>query len=786
MIATPDLPNAPMNQWIAFMNLFDFYMHYVPAEKHKVPDGLSRRPRAEDDSEEEDPEEVLDKFVGAIKIDDERYFIHSKMLLMTHRTIPLAPYATYQSTKRLSDVTFMTTTDAYQMDVPTDVEPGMIRYEPNTLHLVSMLRFTDEFSYTGKEFMVRKVEQRKTFICRLGDEELELELSLFAPAYGSKYDEMVTDTSSYIFQPCNTNYEHRTDDRRRYPLQGDGLPTCTIHAFRVMDDDDPQFWNDLKQYLATDEMPKNVKKSKEALRRFIRRSKRFTLYDDRLWLAEKGRPPRLVIIDKEKRRALIAEAHNDTGHRGRDTTYKLLTDRFYWPNMYDDVAYFVKSCNACQLRSRYKPRVPFAPTWNTAILRRFDLDTVHMEDGYGGKHFLLQAIEPSINWPEAHAAAKNDSKTWAKFIYEDIISRFGCIPIFVVDNGSEFRGVTEILFKQYGVTVIFTTAYHPEGNAINERSHQTLVNSIRRSCGRDSNKWPLMVHACLLSMRCTTTRVTGYSPYYLLYGRHPILAFDIADRTWDFLDWHQVKTTEELIALRAQQLVKRDKELVLALEQQKESRRKAVDDFNKKHEKYMVSNDFDIGTWVLVHETWLDCQKGNKGALRWTGPYIVHEKFNNKTYRLREIDGAIRRDTIDKHRLKIFYYRQEHQTIKTVSHTEYLITAAIGHAAISTSTVDMMSSLFGNTFVCADYPHSITIGSFLTPFNPDLSRPILIAARGAFSRHIALSNLDDRECHIANLRTSRFNPSQRTLLMKIQDSNVRLLTSWTPDYLPWY
>jgi hypothetical protein len=91
-----------------------------------------------------------------------------------------------------------------------------------------------------------------------------------------------------------------------------------------------------------------------------------------------------------------------------------------------------------------------------------------MEDGQGGKHFLLQAIEPSINWPEACTAAKNDSKTWAKFIYEDIISCFGCIPIFVVDNGSEFHGITEILFKQYGVTVIFTTAYHPEGNTINK------------------------------------------------------------------------------------------------------------------------------------------------------------------------------------------------------------------------------------------------------------------------------------------------------------------------------
>lgn len=89
---------------------------------------------------------------------------------------------------------------------------------------------------------------------------------------------------------------------------------------------------------------------------------------------------------------------------------------------------------------------------------------------------------------------------------------------------------------------------------------------------------------------------------------------------------------EELIALHAQQLVKCDKELVLTLKQQKESQWKAVDNFNKKHEKYLISNDFDIGTWVLVRETWLDGQKGNKGVLHWMGPYIIHKKFNNKTY----------------------------------------------------------------------------------------------------------------------------------------------------------
>ena len=74
-----------------------------------------------------------------------------------------------------------------------------------------------------------------------------------------------------------------------------------------------------------------------------------------------------------------------------------------------------------------------------------------MPDGYGGKKFLLQVTEPGIGWPEAWASRKNDSASWAKFLYEDIICRFGCIPLFIIDGGSKFKGLVEILFKQYGV-----------------------------------------------------------------------------------------------------------------------------------------------------------------------------------------------------------------------------------------------------------------------------------------------------------------------------------------------
>ena len=44
MINNPSLPNAPMNRWIAFIQLFSFDMVHVSAKNFALPDGLSRRP----------------------------------------------------------------------------------------------------------------------------------------------------------------------------------------------------------------------------------------------------------------------------------------------------------------------------------------------------------------------------------------------------------------------------------------------------------------------------------------------------------------------------------------------------------------------------------------------------------------------------------------------------------------------------------------------------------------------------------------------------------------------
>jgi hypothetical protein len=124
--------------------------------------------------------------------------------------------------------------------------------------------------------------------------------------------------------------------------------------------------------------------------------------------------------------------------------------------------------------------------------------------------------------------------------------------------------------------------------------------------------------------------------------------------------------------------------LVLALEQQKRVRQRAVDNFNRKHEHYLSSGSFIIRTWVLLHETWLDAQMGNKGASRWTSPYIIHRQLQETTYQLRELDGTVMRGSVAANHLKVFYYREDHQTVRTVQPAEFSL-----HAAASLSSFYM-------------------------------------------------------------------------------------------------
>lgn len=150
-----------------------------------------------------------------------------------------------------------------------------------------------------------------------------------------------------------------------------------------------------------------------------------------------------------------------------------------------------------------------------------------MSQGKGSIYYLLHASNDLSKWIEVLTAHHNNTVTWAKFIFESIICWFGCITILSCDGRSEFKLITRILLERYSVVVIVSSLYHPEGNNSVEYDRQTIKYALIRMAGNRLSNWPNLLHAVAWALRTTTSSVTGYTPYFLLFGQDAVFPFNL-------------------------------------------------------------------------------------------------------------------------------------------------------------------------------------------------------------------------------------------------------------------
>ena len=125
---------------------------------------------------------------------------------------------------------------------------------------------------------------------------------------------------------------------------------------------------------------------------------------------------------------------------------------------------------------------------------------------------------------EAKPLRTNTAVVTATFLYDNIITRFGCPLEIVSDQGSHFvNGVIEELMDKHIIKHRTSTVYYPQGNGQAESTNKTIINMLRRFIHANQMDWDDCLPAALWAYRVATKTATQRSPFELVYGTQPLL-----------------------------------------------------------------------------------------------------------------------------------------------------------------------------------------------------------------------------------------------------------------------
>lgn len=239
--------------------------------------------------------------------------------------------------------------------------------------------------------------------------------------------------------------------------------------------------------------------------------------------------PQLRIYVPQHLRQIIVHSYHEIGHPGSKRLYSVIKQNYYWPNLMKDAVKFVENCVPCQsvnlkqikspLQESSIPRYPFAEV---------SIDCCGPYTTTASKNkYLVCFICQYSGWLEVVPTRDITSETILDAFYEYIFWRYSQPIKVLTDNGGCFvsKIFTETM-KDLRINHVRTTPFRPQSNSIQERSHATLNSILVKIIKDNPTAWDNCLGPALGGLRFNVSGSRQFSPYYLLFGRDPILPID--------------------------------------------------------------------------------------------------------------------------------------------------------------------------------------------------------------------------------------------------------------------
>ena len=270
---------------------------------------------------------------------------------------------------------------------------------------------------------------------------------------------------------------------------------------------------------------------------YAARHKEFTVQDNLLYLqatptnSQDSAP--VFVVPTNDRQAAIDGCHRSAGHQDRDRMLSLMKERFWWPGMSQALLKAVANCGRCIQYEAKGQLLPMQPIICTEPMELVHIDYVGMEVTVATnkkpvvKHVLV-VVDHFMRYVQAFVTKNHTARTTARVLHNNYYSVFGFLQHLMSDQGTEFCGkIIAVMCSLLGVEKIRTTPYHPQTNGSAERVHQMLQRMIGKLDPEKRKKWPAHIGSIIIAYNSTRSLVTGFSLYYLMFGRRPWLPIDL-------------------------------------------------------------------------------------------------------------------------------------------------------------------------------------------------------------------------------------------------------------------
>ena len=261
--------------------------------------------------------------------------------------------------------------------------------------------------------------------------------------------------------------------------------------------------------------------------RVYRRAKNFQWLAHNLYKVQHGGMQMLLVPNIDDRIKIVHKIHRDMGHFGIKRVMDRLKKTYWWKGMEATTEDVVKACLPCA-RTKAGFRVSgteLHPLQLQGLMFRWGVDFAGpMLTTKRGNQYVLVCIEHFTKWVELIPLPSKSAEGVARAFLENVISRYGVPGVVLTDGGTEFQGEFQQLLTQQEITHRITSRDNPQADGLTERMVQTLKQSLRR-CLLDKSwglPWDDILPYVAMGYRISKQASTGYSPYFLLYGREPL------------------------------------------------------------------------------------------------------------------------------------------------------------------------------------------------------------------------------------------------------------------------